>query len=103
MTVTGVFFDRRNSQYELFDFTSPSEAFRGEQFTILGASVENNLVMVGVEYWENEPLSGLQPNILSQFVYDDPPRGDLLFILTNESGVPISFDNVEILLEIGNQ
>lgn len=103
MTVTGVFYDCRLSQYELFDFASPSEAFRGNHFTIVGASIENNLVMVSVENFDSEPLSTIDSNILSHFVYDVPPRGDLLFILTDENGVPTSFDSIELFLEIGNQ
>jgi hypothetical protein len=97
--IQGLIFDSIAEQYNLFSFEVPSEAFATKTFTIIGASIENNLVMIGQDSQNDHslPIANIDSSILSQFVYDDPPRGDVLFMLTNDKGIPMSIESVHHL------
>ncbi len=95
--IQGLLFHHIDNDYRLFCFESPSEAFHNKPFTIIGASVENNLVMIGPEAQYDFPVANIGSSVLNEFVFDDPPRGDVLFMLTTDSGIPASIDSVDHL------
>ncbi len=97
--IQGLIFDHLTQTFRLFSFESPCEAFASKTFTIVGASIEHNLVMIG-EDSQNDPelpIANIDSQILTAFVYDDPPRGDVLFMLTNDKGIPLSIESVHHL------
>jgi len=90
--ITGVLFNHINESFETVEFESPSDVFHTNKFTIIGACVEKNLVMIGLENAFEFPVSNIDSELLSQFVFDEHPCGDLLFIKTNDEGIPIYID-----------
>ena len=102
--IQGLLFDNTLNTYRLFTFESPCEAFRTKTFTIIGASIENNLVMIGEDsHDKNLPMTNIDAHVLNEFVYDDPPRGDVLFMLTNDNGLPISIESVDHLNKLSQK
>jgi hypothetical protein len=97
--IQGLLFDHLAQTFRLFSFESPCEAFASKTFTIVGASIEHNLVMIGEDSQDDpEPsIANIDSHILTAFVYDDPPRGDVLFMLTNDKGIPLSIESVHHL------
>lgn len=97
--IQGLIFDHFTQTVRLISFESPCEAFASKTFTIVGASIEHNLVMIGEDLQEDPevPIANIDPSILTAFVYDDPPRGDVLFMLTNDKGIPMSIESVHHL------
>ncbi len=97
--IQGLIFDHVTRAFRLFSFESPCEAFASKAFTIIGASIEHNLVMIGEDSQDDPelPIANIDSHILTAFVYDDPPRGDVLFMLTNDKGIPLSIESVHHL------
>ena len=97
--IQGLLFDHLTQTFRLFSFESPCEAFASKTFTIVGASIEHNLVMIAEDSQDDHEISiaNIDPQLLVAFVYDDPPRGDVLFMLTNNKGIPLSIESVHHL------
>lgn len=94
--IQGLFYNHLSESYTKVEFDSPADIFRTNTFTIIGACIEKNLIMVGLENAFNFPVSNIDSDILSQFIFDEHPRGDVLFIETDEKGIPISL-NFELI------
>ena len=92
--IQGLLYNHILETYSTVTFDSPTEVFDNQPFTIIGASIENNLVILGLECRDHLPIANIKTEIMNQFVFDDPPRGNVLFLLTDDNGIPVSIDSI---------
>lgn len=79
-----------NKEYNDVTFTNPKDLFNGRDITFIGACVEKNLVFMGLKDARHLPVNDNIPrNLLSMSVFDEPPRGPVLIVETNQDGMPI--------------
>jgi hypothetical protein len=76
-------------EYSEVTFTNPRDLFKND-ITFIGAWVERNLVYIGLKDTRDQPLNKRIPNHwIAGAVFDEPPRGPVLIVQTNEHGDPI--------------
>lgn len=74
-------------------FDSPSEIFGDDNFTFIGACVEKGLVFMGRSNASHLPINtNIPSDLLEDSCFDEPPRGDVLIVKTNEDGDVIEFN-----------
>jgi hypothetical protein len=74
-------------------FKSPSEIFGDDNFTFIGACVEKGLVFMGRSNASHLPINtNIPPYLLESSCFDEPPRGEVLIVKTNEDGEIIEFE-----------
>ena len=74
-------------------FDSPSEVFKDDNVTFIGACVEKGLVFMGRTNASDLPINTNIPlDLLSESCFDEPPRGEVLIVKTNDSGEIIECD-----------
>lgn len=74
-------------------FDSPKEIFGNDDFTFIGACVERGLVFMGRKDVSHLSVNTNIPlDLLNESCFDEPPRGDVLIVQTNEYGEIIECD-----------
>jgi hypothetical protein len=76
-----------HEEYNDVTFKNPRDLFQGKEITFIGAWVERNLVFMGLKHTHGHSVNKNIPNHLIQgAVFDEPPRGPVLIVETNEHG-----------------
>lgn len=86
-----------NNHVTRIQINSPADVFQSNEFTIIGACVERNLIYVGMKdcCGDLEINNNLPSYLLEESVFDEkPPRGPIIIIRTNDTGTPIDIDEV---------
>ena len=87
----GVFVTSSDTRYVHFD--APKELFGDDNFTFIGACIEKGLVFMGRNNAKHLPVNTTIPcDLLSVSCFDEPPRGDVLIVRTNDEGEIIECD-----------
>lgn len=76
-----------DTEYNDVTFKNPRDLFKGNEITFIGAWVERNLVYMGLKNTQGYPINKNIPySLISGAVFDEPPRGPVLVVQTDENG-----------------
>lgn len=74
-------------EYDEVTFTNPRELFDGKEITFIGAWVERNLVYMGLKNSTGYSVNkNIPPKLINGAVFDEPPRGPVLIVQTDDNG-----------------